>query len=300
MPGTAEKKNNPPAAKEVAWVEVDGPTAAKMLECNHRNRPMNEGSAQDMARDILAGDFDDNGETVKFATEDMPDGTTRELLVDGQTRLRAVQIAAEQDPGVKVITLVVRGLRPSVALTIDTGKIRTYNHHLAMQGMSGSRNTAPVIRRVVNWDAGYYVPAGAARVRMTLKEIQRYHEQNSEVLERAILQGQRMNRTHGLSPTVAGAAFVLFERIHRQTAWDFFRDLYNWTEIAVPRHPVVVLVQAFMNRNRSDGLTPDAALALLILGWNAVALRETKGRFILRDEQLTNAKFPQPQRPVWI
>lgn len=281
-------------------MEIDGPTADKMMACNHRNRPLNESVASDMARDIVAGDFDDNGETIKLATEEMEDGTTRELLLDGQTRLRAIQIAAEYDPTVKVTSLVVRGLEPKVALTIDAGRPRTYNHHLAMQGKSGSRNTAAIIRRVANWDAGYFVPAGSARLRMTYREIQRYHEQNEELLERAILQGQRINREHGLSPTAAGTAFILFERIHKQTAWDFFKDLRNWTEIAVPKHPVTTLVASINTRNRTGTLTADVGLALLIMGWNAVALRETKARFNVSDESLTNAKFPQPKKPVWI
>lgn len=293
----AQAPQDPP----VAWVWVDGSTADAWLGMNYRNRPMNEGAAGDIARDILDDNFDENGETVKFANEVQEDGATREILIDGQTRMRGVQIAAETNPQARAKMLVVRGLDAKVVLSVDAGRGRTYQHHLAMQGMAGSRTAASVIRRVINWRGGYFVPVASHRVRLTNHEIQTFHANNADAIEKAVLRGQSINRVHEISPTAAGAAMFLFDEIDAATAKTFCDEFKDWTDIGVPKHPIFALVQTLNKRAKDNDLNADSTLALMIKCWNLICEKDmTKSRIPLTDRDLTNKDFPKPIKPTWL
>jgi hypothetical protein len=74
------------------------------------------------AREIAAGRWKPNGETIKFTM----DG----VLLDGQHRLAAVALA-----GVGIETTVVWGLDPDCFDTIDSGRPRSAADMLAIQGI---------------------------------------------------------------------------------------------------------------------------------------------------------------------
>lgn len=93
--------------------------ALEMLTKNTRNRPFQESRIQLYAHQLRKGEWEVNGESVKFSTTG--------ILMDGQNRL-----AACVRTGIPLVTLVIYDIPDSVFNTIDTGKSRSAADVLAI------------------------------------------------------------------------------------------------------------------------------------------------------------------------
>lgn len=103
--------------------EVVTPAKAKQwLKTNRHNRPLSRGYLRSLVNAIRAGEWEDNGETIKF------NGAGR--LVDGQHRLTAVVQTNRPLP-----MTVVEGLNETAFDTIDQGKRRQVADALARDGV---------------------------------------------------------------------------------------------------------------------------------------------------------------------
>jgi hypothetical protein len=110
--------------------------ATVYLAHNDSNRPLSERSAKKLANAILRGEWKMNGDCIRISS----DG----VLLDGQHRLRAIQIANQP-----VQTMVVEGLSSDVFATIDQGVKRTPAHILALEGFKESSNLAAAARQII-------------------------------------------------------------------------------------------------------------------------------------------------------
>lgn len=117
-------------------VETITPRQAElMLERNTLNRRISERQVEQLVRAVRRGEWEVNGEAVKFAA----DGR----LLDGQHRLRACV-----ESGVPFRTLVIRGLPGDAQRTMDTGKKRTLGDVLELQGRRYS-SSLPAIAKII-------------------------------------------------------------------------------------------------------------------------------------------------------
>jgi hypothetical protein len=105
--------SKPEAAHEptVEWVDMTPEMAAKLLEGNKDNRPLDQGRVNAYARDIRAGAWRITGDAVKL--------TNVGEIVDGQHRLWAVVEA-----GLTVRLLLVRGIDKAARVAIDRHRPR--------------------------------------------------------------------------------------------------------------------------------------------------------------------------------
>lgn len=108
-----------PNQPTVDIIDVTPTHAETWLSRNPNNRNIRKGMVEAHARDMLAGRWILNGESVKI------DDTGH--LLDGQHRLSAV-VAAE----VSVPMIVISGLPADVMATVDAGTKRTYVDALAL------------------------------------------------------------------------------------------------------------------------------------------------------------------------
>lgn len=108
--------------------ELTPELAELLLQNNPSNRPVSA-KLRDYVRDIKAGEWHHNGETVIIAD-------TGELN-DGQHRCLAVIEA-----GKAIVTEMVFGVARDTRRTVDTGLKRTVGQHLAMSGRKDSNNMA--------------------------------------------------------------------------------------------------------------------------------------------------------------
>lgn len=106
-----------------AEIETISPQQAScILETNKNNRSIKRNALEAYKRDMLAGNFQVNGQAIVI--DENGD------LLDGQHRLTA---CVQSD--VPLTTLVVRGAPSEVRATIDSGVKRTHGDRLSMRGI---------------------------------------------------------------------------------------------------------------------------------------------------------------------
>jgi len=236
--------------------------AEKYLEENvDYNRPISQRYVDLYARDMKAGKWIVNGETIKF------NGTG--ALLDGQTRLWACVEA-----GVPFTTAVARGV-PSLD-DVDRGRRRSMAHILAMRQVKNAIKVATALRTIwrwenTNWRAQQIVPS----TRESLELLDAY-----PIIEEITQVGARISKIEGSSEIcslvcwrltqLAGldTARSVFERLS-QKKWDSLNDpLLRYHDMAmgakvVMRKPgklvrlnwLVRGIDAFMNGEaHTDGL----------------------------------------------
>ena len=119
---------------ETSIEEITPHLAAKWLELNMHNRPLQYERALALSGAIRRGEWAVNGDAIRFASNGE--------LLDGQHRLQAIVIA-----GKPVKTLVVRGLALDSFATIDTNRaVRSARDVLALSGIPNNMVVAPMAR----------------------------------------------------------------------------------------------------------------------------------------------------------
>lgn len=105
--------------------------AGLLLQLNDANRPISEVNLDRIKRDILAGRWEFNGDTIAVSR----DG----FLNNGQHRCRAVV-----ETGIAVKVIMVFGVSRHSRMTVDQGATRTVGHYIAMQGHQDANVLATV------------------------------------------------------------------------------------------------------------------------------------------------------------
>lgn len=183
--------------------------ALELLERNYRNRKLKESAVQRMVRDIRAGKWELNGETIKLAE----DGT----LLDGQNRLTACVVAE-----LPIDLIVVRGLKARVQDTVDTGVSRGLSDVLHMRGYSNATHLAAAIRLCMKYEEFHSGNREAMMRRQwapTMTEALRWFVDNgglSASLDRY------PRGIKGMSRTVICAGHYLISKIDPEGADEFF------------------------------------------------------------------------------
>ena len=236
--------------------------AEKYLEKNiENNRPILDRHVAVLARDMKAGNWVQNGETIKF------NGTG--VLLDGQHRLWACVEAK-----VPFTSAVARGV-PSLE-DVDRGRSRTMSHILAMRRVMNATKVSVAIRTIwrwenTNWRASQIMPSTRECLELldshpVIEEITKISTRIRKIegsTEIRALVCWRLTQLAGLD-----TALNVFERLS-QKKWDSLDDpLFRYHEMAIgakvrTRKPGKLVrlnwlirgVDAFMNgESHSDGL----------------------------------------------
>lgn len=175
---------------EVALVTVTPDKARKWLALNaETQRNVSRGRAESYARDMEAGRWRVNGETIVFDA----DGR----LIDGQHRLHAVVIA-----DVPVNMLVVRGVEPSSSRTIDQGYNRSLNTVLGTSG-----ETATTARSLATYATrGSLAAVVSVGGKLTAPEVYEWFEAHRGEVEEIAAMIRRIRQNVGRASTIALAA----------------------------------------------------------------------------------------------
>ncbi len=268
-----------PEVPDAEIVEVTPQLAETWLSRNLNNRNMRRAVVDSYCRDIEAGRWRLNGETIKFG----PNG----VLLDGQHRLSAVVQA-----GATIPMVVVRNLSDDVMATVDVGAKRSYADALKLAGEDNTPTLAAVVRRAVLWERGMRTNTGA--IKPTALEMDDFLHRHPEIRTSADLASRLASRER-LPASVIGLCHYLFAQIDPDAAtWFFLRaadsDGIPATDpIAVLRNRVIRLRGAGGRINETEGL------ALTIRAWNAHRAGETRTKLQMPKGGLTNENFPEPR-----
>ena len=280
MPATADHAaTSDKSEPSVEIVEVSPDLAETWLSRNPNNRNLRRSVVDGYVRDMEAGRWALNGETVKFAA----DGH----LFDGQHRLNAIIASGQTVPMV-----VVRGLAADVMPTVDAGAKRSYSDALKLQGEENTSTLAAVARRAVMWERGMRTNTGA--IRPTPLEMNDFLERHPEIRTSADL-ASRLASRESLPASVYGLCHFLFAKLDAEAASWFLMRVSDGDGLA-SSDPIAQLRGRITRlRVRGGRINETEGLALTIRAWNAHRAGETRTKLQLPKGGLTNENFPEPR-----
>ncbi len=256
-------------------VTITPDMAMAMLERNKLNRPLNDQHVKRIARQITAGHWKFNGDTIKFSR-------TQDIL-DGQHRLWAI-IEAQ----VSVDTIIVEGIDSEAFATIDTmRKPRSGADILAVVGVPHHRSTISVaLQWLLRWQRKTVENYMAPINRIENSDIEQAFRDNPGIVRAA----ERAQKLRGLTAPgmLAFFYFVLTNR-NPDLAERMLHTLENPAGVSV-NDPFFRLRSYFTQTERREPLT---TIAYMIKAANAAhAGREM--RVINWRNQGSNAEdFPR-------
>jgi hypothetical protein len=264
---------------EVMTVTPD--LAREWTVLNTRNRPVRYTKVAQYARDMQAGKWLLNGETVKIAT----DGT----ILDGQHRLYAcMQAEAPFD------TIVIRGLPMEAQDTIDTGMTRKFADQLALRGDVNTALLGAIARWTFKWLHGVKM-TGPADAEPTHNELFALLEADPAIREACTFAIAARPRFKSVTGSVWGMAWLLFHGSDDLAAEVFLEKVLSGEDIG-SGHPALAFRNRIWNaREAGERLTQYQQLAYMIIAWNA--FKDDRQLKIVKfpNAKLTPKNYPEPK-----
>lgn len=268
-----------PRSPEYKVVDVTPALAEKWLTQNTHNRNLRDNAVLAYARDMEAGNWAENGEAIKFAT----DGT----LLDGQHRLQAITVS-----GMTVRMLVASGLENRTQETMDDGRKRTLADALSLREEPNAVQLASITRRAFMWTQGVYRNTG--NMPPTNAECLMFLGRNPRLRDSARVAAS-VAKPAKLPGSVIGLTHWVMTGIDADDATWFFDHLGTGASID-KYHPVWTLRQRAKSINEEPGRVPeDMLLALVIKAWNAYREGREIRQLRFRPGGADPEKFPTPK-----
>ena len=268
----------PPVCKpEVMTITPD--LAREWTGLNTRNRPVRYTKVAQYARDMRAGNWMLNGETVKIAA----DGT----ILDGQHRLYAC-IQAEM----AFETVVIRGLAPEAQDTIDTGMARKFADQLTLRGEVNTPLLGAIARWALRWLRGVKM-SGTTDQDPTHEEMLALLDADPRIREACVWAVAVRSRFKSVAGSVWGMAWLLFHGSDHLAA-EVFLEKCLTGEDCPAGHPALAFRSRIWNaREAGERLTTYEQLAYLIIAWNA--FKEDRPLKLVKfpNGKLTAKNFPE-------
>jgi hypothetical protein len=243
----------------IAEVVTITPTVATTwLKCNHNNRPVRKRHVAFLAREILLGNWQLNGQPIVIGED--------EQVLDGQHRLFAII-----ESGKAVQSLVVYGITPDAFRTIDTGAVRTGADALALHFPEVNSTTISSSSVAVQWChllEQQTLSRSTQRGRLSNTDIIEYIKQHPSVMtcSEQLQDLPREGRPMSLGPAVA--LYEMFGRKNQEKATTFMRRLFTGEELV--RSDVEYLLRAAFQRDaeRVTKYPMNLRMQMVVKGWN--------------------------------
>ena len=269
----------PPAAPVPGVMTITPDLAREWTGLNTRNRKVRYTKVAQYARDMRAGNWILNGETIKIAA----DGT----ILDGQHRLYAcIQAETPFD------SVVIRGLPLEAQDTIDTGMTRKFADQLALRGEVNTPLLGAIARWALRWLRGAKM-SGATDQDPTHEEMFALLEADPRIREACTWATAVRSRFRSVNGSAWGMAWLLFHGSDHLAAEVFLEKVLTGEDCPAG-HPALAFRNRIWNaREAGERLTPYEQLAYLIIAWNA--FKEDRSLKLLKfpNGKLTLKNFPE-------
>lgn len=271
----------PPPEVRAEVMTVTPEIAQEWADLNTRNRNVRYNRVAQPARDMAAGKWALNGESVKIAA----DGT----ILDGQHRIYACIQA-----GTPFETFVVRGLPLAAQDTIDTGISRRMADQLAIRGEANANIQAAIARQAFRWLRGVRMSGGTDK-EATHSEMLALIDAEPRIREATTWAVKARNAFRPVNSSTWGMAWLLFHGSDHLTAEVFLDAVITGADIGLT-HPAM----AFRNRmtkarDNGERLSQYEQLGYLIMAWNAFKDDRTLGKLLPPRGGFTPKTFPEPR-----
>ena len=230
--------------------EITPARALEILNNNDRNRSIAANVVDKYARDMAAGSWALNGQTIKI-------GASGRLL-DGQHRCAAAIRANTSFPAI-----VVEGLDDDVFDTFDLGVRRSMSALLKDRGETNTAVTAAVLRHVWLLQNGLVT---LRNVSPTVNELMETLEQNPSIRDSVKLS----NQIRDVAPSVILALHYFFQGADKPRADEFIARVGDGVMLG-PDSPILKLREVLLEdrANKKRRLSDAEKAALIIKAWNA-------------------------------
>lgn len=275
---------------KLEWVAITPAVAEKWLRANKSNRGLRIRQFTAQKRDMMAGNWAINGETIKLSrplrkgeVDDLPQGFI--LFLDGQHRLEACV-----ESGQPFVTALAYGLAPESRNTMDTGVSRTMNDVLKMKNENHAPVAASVLRRIWMWTQGDYKFSGT--IRPTHAELLELLESDRDGFLRAAEKGYHTRYGfRDVAPAVVGTAYYLCAKVSPSEAPEFFERLRDGAELKAGSPILVLRNRLSKERAERRNNMPQYQLALILKAWN----HYRDGRTIEKLQHTVEDPMPMPK-----
>lgn len=245
-----------PGGVTACFVEVTPDHATLWLHLNERNRNVNPRVVDRYLRDMDAGNWAFNGETIKFAANGK--------LLDGQHRLTAIV-----RHGRPILALVVRGLPDASQDVMDTGRKRTGADMFAINQRRHAVTLAAVTRLAVAWQQGKITTADSKVSEYVSNPMLRDAVNDDPMLEWATALATSLNAEFPAKSSAVGFSAWLMGYTDQDATIDFLTAVAEMRTDGTgdPRFTLRRrLNQAKENRER---LTAIEESYMIVRSWNA-------------------------------
>lgn len=249
--------------------------AAAWLQENTQNRPVSPRHVNAYARDMAAGNWELNGESIKFSK------TGR--LLDGQHRLLAIIKA-----GVSVRIAVTRGVDPKAQRSMDAGKARTASDALTIKGEKHTTHLAAMARIALAVEAG----GNLASYPATHAEVENFVEEHPDARYSAQI-ASKYHRGTDCPPAVVAYTHWAFAQIDPVAADEFWYTAAEKVGLTAG-DPIIALTNRLAEARRArKSLSREALISLVFRAWNY--RRQGKTTRMLRVESPAGGVVPIPR-----
>jgi len=221
---------------------------------NNYNRKIKQYQVDCLTRDILAGNWKENGDAIRV----MKDGT----LLDGQHRLMACITA-----NMPIKSILVTDLNDDVMPTIDSGVKRTYNDHLHLRGISYSNQVASAIGHVIGM--AYNLPSRHKVT--TFAEKNSLFDAHPKLVESAAFCHQSFPKIQSLLTAIH---YVGVFTGHKETANDFINVWKNGEKTYANDAAKFAREYLIKSYSVNNGLNAIFKTRLIVQSWNKFLLNE--------------------------
>lgn len=239
----------------VAEVITITPTdATNWLKGNNNNRPVRPKHVDFLAREILSGNWQVNGQAIIIAED--------EQVLDGQHRLLAI-IAA----GKSIQSLVVYGITEGAFKTIDTGAVRTSSDALHMHFKEVPAYALKAAATAVS--LCHRLERGLSKaVRIGNTDAIEYVKKHQSLIAHAeTLQGYP-HEARPMSIGMGTALYEMFSRKNEAEADRFMRGFYTGEELNRTDPEYLLRAALIRDAQRTAKLPGDTRIRMVIKGWN--------------------------------
>lgn len=236
-------------------MEITPIDAAAWLKANQNNRPVRRRHVDFLAREIMMGNWQVNGQAIIIADGDE--------VLDGQHRLLAIIEA-----GKPIRSMVVWGISVEAFKTMDTGAVRSGADalfmHLKDGGVAVVKSAATAAQICNQLDRGIF----SGRVRLSNTDVIEYVKKYPTILRCAeTLQGY----PHDTKPIPLGPGAGLYEMFRRKrsdAADTFMKNLYTGEGLTRTNVEYVLRVALQKDAAQVRRLPINVRLRMVIKGWN--------------------------------
>lgn len=270
-----------PAVCKPEVMTITPETAQAWASLNTRNRNVRYNRVAQLARDMKAGKWMLNGESIKIAA----DGT----ILDGQHRIYACIQA-----GVPFETVVIRGLPLEAQDTIDTGVARRMADQLTIRGEVSANLLAAITRWAFKWMHGVRTQ-GATDQDPSHAEMLALIEAEPRLREATAWADRARAAFRPVNGSVYGMAWLLLHGSDHLTAEVFLDKVVTGIELGAG-HPALAFRNRVMRaRDIGERLNQYEQLGYLIMAWNAFKEDRTLGKLLPPRGGFTPKTFPEPK-----